>query len=115
MIFDLHREPLHRRIEARALGDGPTLHHAIDLETKIEVEVTGGVLLDYKTEAADAVGRANLFARWLPRPREIALLPILGELSARARPGVRSRFYSHAGILCGLRLFGLCRFATGRN
>src|SRR5207248_8991751 len=64
---------------------------------------SGGVLLDYKTEAADAVGRANLFARWLPRPCEIALLPVLGELSARARPGVRSRFYSHAGILCGLR------------
>ena len=46
VVLDLHRQPLDRRVEARPLGHGPALHHAVELEPEIEVQVTGGVLLD---------------------------------------------------------------------
>ena len=57
MIFDLHRESLQRRVETRTLRNGPALHHSVQLETEIEVEVAGSVLLDHEPQSASASGR----------------------------------------------------------
>src|SRR5262245_50201234 len=46
MIFDVDRKPLLVRNEARAAGDRPALHHAIELEPQIIVQAPRGVLLD---------------------------------------------------------------------
>ena len=46
MILDFHREATLARIVARAFRHGPALHHAVELETKVEVQATRCVLLD---------------------------------------------------------------------
>src|SRR5256714_15271144 len=51
MIFDLHCKPFHRWISTRTLRNCPTLHDPIELEAKIEVEMTRGVLLNDEAES----------------------------------------------------------------
>ena len=58
VILDLHREPLDGRIVARALGHGPALHHAVELEAEVEVEMTRRVLLDDEDELPALASRA---------------------------------------------------------
>src|SRR5438067_179213 len=38
MILDMHREPLHRWIEARALGHGPRFERAVEFEPEVVVQ-----------------------------------------------------------------------------
>lgn len=52
VIFDLHRETLHGRIEVGSFGDRPTLEHAIEFQTEVVVKVGGIVLLDDETQFA---------------------------------------------------------------
>ena len=52
VILDLHGEAPLRRIERRPLRHRPALHHAVELEAEIVVEMTRGVLLDRRTGAA---------------------------------------------------------------
>src|SRR5690349_17075634 len=47
MVFHLHRQPLHRRVETGSLGDGPALHDAIEFEPEVEMEMARRVLLDH--------------------------------------------------------------------
>ena len=56
VIFDVHREPLRRRIERGSFRDRPGEQHAVVLESKVVVQVTGEVLL----HAEEARG----FAGW---------------------------------------------------
>src|SRR5665213_2010007 len=46
MIFNLHCQPANRWIVAWSLGHRPTLHHSVELEPKVEVQMTCRVLLD---------------------------------------------------------------------
>ena len=46
MVFHLHGEALYRRVQTGALGHSPALHHAVELEPQVVVQVTGGVLLN---------------------------------------------------------------------
>ncbi len=78
VVLDLHRQPLDARIETRSLGHRPTLHHSIELEPKIEVEVARGMLLHHKLELLVV----RLAAAWrLPGLRKIALPPVLLEIA----------------------------------
>src|SRR5262249_31796972 len=43
MIFDVDRKPLLVRNEARAAGDRPALHHAVELESQVVVQAPRGV------------------------------------------------------------------------
>ena len=95
VIFHLHRESLHRRVETRALRHCPTLHDSVELEPQIEVKITRGVFLDYEAKATRASGRERFVTRWLSSAAEVTLLFVLGELSASAAFGTGSRFYSH--------------------
>src|SRR4029077_19030326 len=68
VILDLHREPLDRRVEARPLRPSPALHHAIELEPQVEVQVARGVLLD---DIRQLGGRLAPSASWLGGAVEI--------------------------------------------
>src|SRR6266481_1031643 len=46
MIFHVDRKALFVRNKARAAGDRPALHHAVELEPQIIVQAPGGVFLD---------------------------------------------------------------------
>jgi hypothetical protein len=54
VILDVDREALVLRIEARATGDGPTLHHTVEFEAEIVMQARRFVLLDDETVALDA-------------------------------------------------------------
>src|SRR5689334_23351166 len=70
MILGPHRQAVFARIEARPLGHGPALEHAVELEPEIPVQPRGLVLLD-----DEAVALAlELTAPGLLRLREVALL-----------------------------------------
>src|SRR5262249_48428354 len=45
MVFHLDREPLVAGYEARPLGDGPTLEHAVQLEAEVVMQAPRRVLL----------------------------------------------------------------------
>ena len=94
VIFDLHRESLHRWIKAGPFRHRPAFHYAIELESKIEMQVTGGVFLNDEAKASSASRFCGLLARRFFGATEITLAPILGELRARVR-GTASRLYSH--------------------
>jgi len=69
MIFDLHREPLHRRIHDGFLGHGPALEHSAHLETKIIVEVSGVMLLNHENGGRRTCGIS--FHREIIRPGKV--------------------------------------------
>ena len=46
MIFDVHRQPLDRRVERRALRHRPRQQHAVVFEAQVVVQMAGQVLLD---------------------------------------------------------------------
>src|SRR5205823_14408669 len=48
MVFDMDREPLVLRIQARALGYRPAQQDAVELEPEVIMQATCGVLLDHK-------------------------------------------------------------------
>src|ERR1700704_1563292 len=62
VVFDLHCQALHRRIEAGALGHGPALHHSIELESQIEMEITCRMLLDDEPKLSLPRRRLSLLA-----------------------------------------------------
>src|SRR5262249_55240949 len=55
MIFHVDRKPLLVRNEARAAGDRPALHHAVDLDPQGVVPTPRGVLLDDELIALGSV------------------------------------------------------------
>src|SRR5580765_4426319 len=78
MVFDVHGEALLVGTHRRALGHGPALQHAVDLEPQIVVEPARRVLVDDEPVPAGRAGSAEgLRGRgW------IALAPILLEVAA---------------------------------
>src|ERR1051326_5240325 len=101
MIFDFHGQPPHRWVIARSFRHGPALHHAVELQTEIEMQMTRGVLLHdelqlrllLRSRALLLSRRCEEIARWLLGLREIALPPVFAELCpARA---------ASASFLCG--------------
>jgi hypothetical protein len=56
MIFHLHRQAFHRRVETRALWNGPAFHHPVQLEAEIEMKVAGSVFLDDEAKSSGAGG-----------------------------------------------------------
>lgn len=62
MVLGLHGETLRGRVDARTFRDRPTQQYAIHLETKVVVEMTGGVLLNDErmSLAADLLTTAGL-------------------------------------------------------
>ena len=80
MILDVHREAPLEGVEARPLGHGPALQRALELEPEIVVQPRRRVLLD--DEGAPAAVAAAGPSLGLGRPREVALLPVLGERGA---------------------------------
>jgi len=46
VILDMDGEPLLARDQARAAGDRPALHHAVELQPEVVVQPAGGMLLD---------------------------------------------------------------------
>src|SRR5213075_3157049 len=95
MILDLHGEALDRWVEARTFGNGPALHHSIELEPEIEMEMTGRVLLNHEAQSTYTSGGGLLFSRRLASTREVALFSVLGELRARAWRRGSGRLNSH--------------------
>src|SRR5207342_2846563 len=80
MVFDFHGEASYGRVVARSLRHGPALHHAVQFETKIEVERTRGVLLHDETKPSFlGACRALASARWLGGFREVTLASVFGE------------------------------------
>src|SRR5499426_4243161 len=55
MIFHVDRKPLLVRNEARAAGDRPALHHAVELESQVVVQTPRGVFLDDELIALGSV------------------------------------------------------------
>src|SRR6185503_3485085 len=111
MILDLHRQTLDRRIGTWPLGHRPALHHAVELQPQVEVQMTRRVLLDDEVQLLRLRGlvRSSFgFGGLL----EIALAAVLGELLARGR---RVRFAR--GLRCttrgGLLLRGHETLVTG--
>lgn len=51
MVFDMHRQSFHMRVEAWAFGYGPALKRAVELEAKILVEPDGVVFLHAKLQS----------------------------------------------------------------
>ena len=72
MVFGLDREPLLARHQARAAGDRPALHHAVELEPQVVVQPRRRVLLD---DEAVALG-ARLAAARLRRHAEFPFLAV---------------------------------------
>ena len=60
VILDVHRQPLDRRIERRALRHGPREQDAVVLEAEVVVQVAGEVLLDAEEQ--------RCFFRFAPAP-----------------------------------------------
>src|SRR5690606_10078305 len=73
MILDVHGQPLVRRVEAGALGDGPALERAVELEPEVIVQAAGVVALDVITEFAAWSGDFAARFRGLP---EVAFFPV---------------------------------------
>ncbi len=69
----MHRHPLLRRVEARALRHGPALQRAVELEPEVVVQRARRVLLDHERERLAALGCC---AARLGRDAEVALLLI---------------------------------------
>ena len=79
-----------RRIEGRALGDGPRHEDAADLEPEVVVEPRGAMALDDEAPAADGHGGlAGRAGRRLGRLREVALAAVFleGHRVECAQPG----------------------------
>src|SRR5438045_8967753 len=54
VIFDLHRESLHRWIKAGPFRHRPAFHYAVEREPKTEKQVTAGVFLNEEAKASSA-------------------------------------------------------------
>lgn len=100
MVLNLHREPLHRRVEARPLGHRPALQGAIQLQAEVVVQAAGVVLLDAIAEQPGAV-LARLAAAGLRGLAEIALAGVLGERLAAGHGGLLgAQTPGQTGALC---------------
>src|SRR5215212_1622584 len=109
MVLDFHRQSAHARIVARALRHRPALHHAVELQTKIEVKMTRGVLLNDEAQ--------RTFRLWARRPAfglfrlgKIALPLVVAERFALrwrsfTRSHARSRGKRYAPVALRCRLF----------
>ena len=81
MIFHFHGQALVGRIDRRALGDGPGLEDAVQLQAQVIVQMARGVLLNHEPPMFGG--------QYLPRSArflglgEIALCPIGLELRRR--------------------------------
>ena len=51
VVFDLHGERFHRRVETGAFRNGPAFERAVVFEAEVVMEAAGGVLLDDVTQA----------------------------------------------------------------
>src|SRR5436190_3772779 len=88
MVLDLHGEPAFAWPFARAFGDRPALQHTVELQTKIEMEPTRFVPLDYEAELAAAAPGTT---RRLRRDVEVALAAISRERCRHRRHGNAAR------------------------
>src|SRR4051812_25185415 len=52
MVLHLHGQSSHGRVVARPLRHGPTLHHPIELETEVEMEMARSMLLHDEAQHA---------------------------------------------------------------
>src|SRR5262249_9731593 len=75
VVFDVHRQPLDRRIETRPLRHGPALKYAVELEAKVVMEMTGGVFLNDERESAARRLRAGRLGRLV----EMSLAVVVSE------------------------------------
>src|SRR6478672_394282 len=82
VILGHHSKALLCGVQARALGDGPALQHAVMLEPEIEMSSARGVLLD--DEAVP--GLALALGRRLRRLAEVSLSAIRRKRVCRLRP-----------------------------
>src|SRR5262249_12250751 len=64
MVFHFDREALVARHEARPLGDGPALKHAVEFEAEVVMQAPRRVLLDHEGIAARLRARAARLARF---------------------------------------------------
>ena len=64
MIFDVHRESLDGRVHRGALGHGPTLQGAADLEAEVVMEAARGMALNTEDLVAVRARRRHLGARF---------------------------------------------------
>src|SRR5215471_17673917 len=76
VVFGLHRKPLLRRIHARPLRHGPTLEHAVELQSKVVVQPGRVMLLDHEREPPVGGWRGLFFATRLGSAAEISLLSV---------------------------------------
>ena len=104
VVFDLHRQPPNGRIEARALRYGPRLHHAVELQAEVVVEVARRVLLDDEVQGPAA--RLRDLAGRFGGAGEVTLRVVLGEGRGRRGAGARP---------ADRLLRGLSRASLGRD
>src|SRR5688572_17800345 len=76
MIFDLHGQPFVCGVKRRPFGNSPGFEGAVEFQTEIKVQSSGGVLLYH--EGMHAFDSANP-ARWLWSDTEVALAFVFGE------------------------------------
>ncbi len=78
VVFDMDRQALFGRIEARTLRHRPALQHTVELEPEIVMQPARGMLLDHEGQRPRR-GLARHDACRLGRLREIAFPSVLGE------------------------------------
>ena len=96
VVFDLHRQPLVARVQARALGHGPAVHGAVQLQPQVVMQARGPVLVDDVLQRA-LCGRAHGAGRF-GRAGEVAPGVVAGEGGAGCR---RFNFCSFRRLLGG--------------
>src|SRR5215469_12866804 len=58
MVFDVNGQPLHGRIQGRAVGEGPGLEYTVHFQPKIVVQPPGAMSLNKKAVALAGMDRS---------------------------------------------------------
>src|SRR6185312_1193725 len=104
MVFDVHRQPLVVRVEARTFGHRPAQQHTVQLEPEVVVQMAGRMLLDDEAQllrlAADdapaRLGRGPKIALLAVAFQSHACRPRSGPLPFGRRAGRSARCSDHA-------------------
>jgi len=88
MIFRRHGQPLFASIERRTFRNSPGLQYTVAFKPEIEVQTSGGMLLDDKEQRAAA--SYGYCGNWLGCGFECALGGVLAERCGFGCAGVRS-------------------------
>src|SRR3954462_1037049 len=75
MVLHMHCQAFDARVKRWSLGNGPAFEYAVEFQTKVIVQVTGGMLLN---DVAVTAARGEL-RLWLGRSPEVTFSFVLAE------------------------------------